>query len=438
MLIETDVQSLGPPKINAPPSIGQFIEDDERVIFELSVDRVCDEVRDGGRPVSFLKAGPRRTIFFDPSKLKCALVTCGGLCPGLNNVIRSVFQTLWYTYGVRNVLGIRYGLQGFIPEYGHDVVEMTPDAVGHINEIGGTVLGSSRGPQSMEEIVDALERMNIGILFMIGGDGTFRAAAKMVEEIGNRGSRIGVVGIPKTIDNDIHLMSRSFGFNTAVSMARYAIASAHAEATGAPNGVGLVKLMGRHSGFVAATAVLAKLEANLVLIPEADFDIEGPDGLLSWLEKRLKYRKHAVIVVAEGAGQDYCGSEAVDESGNRRLGDIGIYLKERIQEHFSVTGIELNLKYIDPSYMIRSVPADSEDSIFCGFLAQNAVHAGMRGYTGMVVGLWNDEYVYLPMSAVIARRKRIDLKGRLWRSVLEATGQPELKNDSLGAAVGGE
>jgi 6-phosphofructokinase 1 len=306
-------------------------------------------------------------------------------------------------------------------------MELDPEAGAEINELGGTILSSSRGPQDIGEIVDALERMNIGILFAIGGDGTFRAVSRITQEIRNRGERISVIGIPKTIDNDINLMSRSFGFNTAVSVATQTISAAHVEATGAPNGVGLVKLMGRHSGFIAATAALAKRYANVILIPEAEFDIEGPHGLLAFLEKRLSERKHAVIVVAEGAGQEYCCVEGCDESGNRKLGDIGLFLKDRITQHFKSQGIELNLKYLDPSYLIRSVPATANDSIFCGFLAQSAVHAGMVGKTNMVVGMWNEEFVYIPVDLVVTARRQVDLHGKLWNSVLEATGQPSFK-----------
>jgi len=269
--------------------------------------------------------------------------------------------------------------------------------------------------------------MNISILFMLGGDGTFRAAEKIAAEIRSRDLKIAVIAIPKTIDNDIDLLSRSFGFSTAVGMATNAIGSAHVEALGAPNGVGLVKLMGRHSGFIAAFAALAKRDANLVLIPESDFEMEGPDGLLAWLQQRLEARRHAVIIVAEGAGQKYCGVEETDESGNRKLGDIGQWLKETIVRHFRGSGTELNLKYIDPSYMIRSVAANPEDSVFCGFLGQNAVHAGMAGKTNMVVGSRNNEFVYIPISEVVKRRKQVDLNDKLWRSVLEVTGQPPLE-----------
>jgi 6-phosphofructokinase 1 len=422
--MDTVIDSLGDPKIESPLADGLFVADEDRVLYPVSAAEVLSEIARGNEPVSFERAGPRRKIYFDPSKLKVALVTCGGLCPGLNNVIRSVVLTLHHNYGTANILGIRFGLQGFVPKYGHPILELTPGKVAGIHNVGGTVLSSSRGPQDLDEIVDSLERLNIGLLIMIGGDGTFRAAAKVSETVKDRGLRIGIIGIPKTIDNDITLISKSFGFGTAVSVATRAISSAHVESLGAPNGVGLVKLMGRHSGFIAAAAALAKKEANLVLIPEVDFEVEGPNGLLAWLEKRLEARRHAVIVVAEGAGQRYCSAEGADKSGNVRLGDIGQWLKERIARHFEGKGLELNLKYIDPSYMIRSVPADAEDSVFCGFLAQNAVHAGLAGKTNMVVGQWNNQFVHIPINLVVHGRKHVDPNGSLWRSVLEATGQP--------------
>jgi 6-phosphofructokinase 1 len=425
--LDTTIESLGVAKIDSPLKSGQFVSDHERVLFDISADKVMQDFKDGVNPVSFEKAGARRKIFFDCSKLRCAIVTCGGLCPGLNNVIRSLVLTLYHTYGVTKILGVRYGLQGFIPKYGHSFLDCSPDEVSEINEIGGTILGSSRGPQDIEEIVDALDRANIRILFAIGGDGTFRAVARIAEEIRERGDNMSVIGIPKTIDNDILYSSRSFGFNTAVGMAAGAIGSAHVEAEGAPNGIGLVKLMGRHSGFIAASAALDKRDANFVLIPEVDFDIDGPHGFLAALERRILDRRHAVVVVAEGAGQQYCAVPGTDDSGNVRLGDIGLCLKDHIQRYFASKDIEINLKYIDPSYLIRSVPATANDSVFCGFLAQNAVHAGIAGKTDMMVGTWNDEFVYVPIRIVVSGRKQVDVNGKLWRSVIEATGQPTFK-----------
>jgi 6-phosphofructokinase 1 len=309
-------------------------------------------------------------------------------------------------------------------------MNLTPEMVANIHTFGGTILSSSRGPQDIGEIVDALDRLNIQILFLIGGDGTLRAANLIWEEIANRELRISVVVIPKTIDNDIALVSRSFGFDTAVEMATESIRAAHTEALGAPNGIGLVKLMGRHAGFIAANACLALREVNFVLIPESDFDIDGDNGLLDCLEARLRERAHAVILVAEGAGQKYFREEELprDPSGNIKPGDIGLLLSDRIKDYFSSRGLELNLKYIDPSYLIRSLAANYNDRIYCGFLGQNAVHAGMAGKSGLLISRWRSHYVHIPIKAAVGKHKEVDLDSPLWRSVLESTGQPPLKN----------
>jgi 6-phosphofructokinase 1 len=388
-------------------------------------------VRRGLTPPGFELAGPREKIFFDPSKLRCALVTCGGLCPGLNDIIRSIVLELHYGYGVRSIFGVRYGLQGFIAKYGHEFMLLKPETVVNIHEKGGSILGSSRGPQDIDAIIDSLEQNHIGLLFIIGGDGTLMAATRIADAVSERNLKISLVGIPKTIDNDIYMVSRSFGFDTAVDLATQAIRSANNEAEGYPNGIGLIKLMGRHSGFIAATAVLAQQDVNFVLIPEVDFDLDGPNGLLAALESRLHHRKHAVIVAAEGAGQHFfenAGRE-VDASGNLKLHDIGLYLKQRITAYFNSRGMEFSIKYIDPSYMIRSLQANANDRVFCNFLGRYAVHAGLAGKTKVLIGHWNNHFVHVPMRLAAGKRKKVAPQGKLWRSVLEATGQGSLKNE---------
>ncbi len=281
-----------------------FVSDDDRVLIDINVKRACRPPEESDAP-SYELAGPREHIFYDPSKLKCALVTCGGLCPGLNDIIRSIVLELHYGYGVRNILGVRYGLRGFISRYGYDTMPLTPAEVVNIHERGGVLIGSSRGPQDIDEIVDALERMNIGVLFMIGGDGTLSAATSISDTVLRRRLKISVVGVPKTIDNDIHMVDRSFGFDTAVEVATRAIVSASNEAEGYPNGIGLIKLMGRHSGFIAATATLAQQDVNFVLIPEVDFELDGPKGLLATLEKRLSDRGTPSSSWPKGPGRSF-------------------------------------------------------------------------------------------------------------------------------------
>ncbi len=435
--LDTKISTLGKARIQTP-LLGQdrfhndknFISNNTRVVIDVNVDNLVKAVKKGNKLPSFELAGPRKKIYFDPSKLRCALVACGGLCPGLNGIIRSVVLELYYGYGVRNIYGVRYGLQGFIPKYGHDILSLTPDVVGDIIRKGGSFLGSSRGPQDIEEIVDCLERMNIGALFMLGGDGTLMAATKITDVISKRGLKISVIGIPKTIDNDIFMVSKSFGFDTAVDVATQSIMAAHNEARGFPNGIGLIKLMGRHSGFIAATTSLAQQDVNFVLVPEVDIDLHGPGGFLFALEKRLELRGHAVIVVAEGAGQGLFEDkkELRDPSGNIKLQDIGLFLKNEILSYFEAKNIKITLKYIDPSYIIRSLPANSNDHVFCSFLGRDAVHAAMAGKTGLLIGHWNNHFVHIPIKASAGKRKRIDPDGKLWLSILEATGQGALRN----------
>jgi len=409
----------------------KFVSDRERILYDVSADHF-KKCRDNGlEPVSFEKAGPREYIFFEPAKTKVAIVTCGGLCPGVNNVIRALVNQLVYRYGITRILGIKYGYEGFIPKFNHPVIELTAPMVSDIHTSGGTFLGTSRGNQDVCQIVDTLEILNINVLFCIGGDGTLRGAHSIHQEIEKRKLRIAVAGIPKTIDNDIDLIEKSFGFETAFSIATDIIVNAHNEAQGASNGIALIKLMGRDSGFIAASATLAMQEVNFVLVPEISFDLYGPRGFLRILMKRLEERHHAVIVVAEGAGQDLfdCSSAERDASGNIKHKDIGVFLKEKIREEFNIKEFPHSIKYIDPSYIIRSAPANANDSKFCNLLAQNAVHAALSGRTDFVIGYWNDQFTLIPIPMAVKKRKKIDVDGELWWNVLEATGQPiSMKN----------
>ncbi len=432
---DTTIQVLGENSIPSPIQLtnraafdASFISDTARVLIDVDLKTARQHFESGKEIPAFELAGPRKRIYFDSSKLKCALVTCGGLCPGLNDVIRSIVLELYYAYDVKTIYGVRYGLQGFIPKYKHQFLDLNPTSVSRILETGGSMLGSSRGPQSIRQIIDCLERMNIGILFMIGGDGTLVAASRISAAITKRNLKISVVGIPKTIDNDIYLVSRSFGFDTAVEVATKSIKGAHKESEGSPNGIGLIKLMGRHSGFIAATATLAQQEVNFTLIPEVDFDLDETGGLLSCLEERLKQRGHAVIVVAEGAGQKFFTktSSRTDPSGNIKLQDIGLFLKRAIRSHFQKKNMKIPVKYIDPSYLIRSLPANANDRVFCNALGRDAVHAGMAGKTNLLVGYWNDHFVHIPILISAGQRKQVNPEGRLWLRVLEATGQDVL------------
>jgi len=416
------VKKLGECRIPSTMSDVQFVDDDDRVLYHSDLKKILSILEKGNSPPGFEMGGPREKIYFDPSKLKCGIVTCGGICPGLNDVIRAIVLSLFHHYGVKNVFGFRYGFEGLSSDHHHPIIELTPDAVADIQRAGGTILGSSRGPQDVPDMVDTLDRMNVRILFAIGGDGTLRGAHAIAEEIAERNLKISIIGVPKTIDNDISYLNKSFGFETAVGESRTAVYSAHAEASGARNGIGLVKLMGRESGLIAANASLANSDVNFCMVPEVTFKLEP---FLEALKARLESRGHSVIVVAEGAGQELMtATDEQDASGNIRFQDIGLFLKEKINEYFNQINFEINLKYIDPSYTIRSMPANPHDSVFCLLLGHNAVHAGMASRTDMLVGYWNGEYTHVPIPLAVSKRKRIDPSGRLWSSVLESTGQP--------------
>ncbi|MBC18280.1 ATP-dependent 6-phosphofructokinase [Pseudodesulfovibrio profundus] len=421
--IDTGIMNLGAAKIDTPLRNPRFVDDKVPQRLMMTSEELS-ELADEVVPMQFEKAGPRQKLFFDPSKTKCAVVTCGGICPGVNDVIRALVMEAHHNYGIRSVIGIRNGFRGFIPEYGYDLVDLTLDRVADIHHLGGTILGSSRGIQDATVIVDSLERLNINVLLVIGGDGSMRAAQEIVNEISKRRKKISVIGIPKTIDNDINFITRSFGFDTAVEKATEAIQCAHVEATGVDMGIGLVKLMGREAGFIASQATLAMQEVNFLLVPEDPFTLEGENGLLKALERRLLQRNHALIVCAEGAGQNLMGQPTKrDESGNPKLGDICGLLRKEITRHFSEQNLECNIKFIDPSYIIRSVPANAADRVYCSFLGQQALHAAMSGKTGMVVTHLKSTMVHLPLELVTSKRRTLNVHSDYWCTVMESTGQ---------------
>jgi 6-phosphofructokinase 1 len=442
---ELAIHDLGRPRFRSPlrlpaadPEVGgSFVADGTRILLrvEMGPGEECDP-----DPLAFEKAGPRPEIFFDPPRTRAAMVTCGGLCPGTNNVIRSIFNELYYRYGVKEILGVRYGFSGLAADSDHPPLELTPSFVKEIHAFGGTFLGSSRGAPEVSAMVDYLDReLGVDILFCIGGDGTQRGAHALAEEIARRQLAISVVGVPKTIDNDIPFVYRSFGFFTALEKAWEVIQAAHTEAVGARNGVGLVKLMGRDAGYIAAGATLVSQQVNYCLIPEVPFCLEGEGGFLPALEQRLVERGHAVVVIAEGAGQhlfDECEVER-DASGNvKQRGDVGPLLRERIGRYLEQRDVPFTCKYFDTSYLIRSVPANTGDSLLCDSLARYAVHAGMAGKTDVLVGHWHNTFVLVPIPAVIRRKKRLSPVGGIWTAVLSATGQPERFGPPDPAAAG--
>jgi 6-phosphofructokinase 1 len=429
-LDDVTIKDLGPCRFPSPAAahLGEgamhFVGEADKVLVDDRFSQLPTSAEAHSQLPAFELAGPRNRVFFDSSRARAGIVTCGGLCPGLNNVIRGLVLELWFGYGIKRITGFRYGYEGMIAR-GRTPEPLTPETVSRIHHQGGTILGSSRGGQDPVNLVDSLEALGIDMLFVIGGDGTIRGAMQIVAEIERRGLSIGVVGVPKTIDNDIHFIDRSFGFESAYSAAVEVIRAARVEATGARDGIGLVKLMGRHSGFVACNAALASTDVDLVLIPEVPMKLEGEHGVLRYVERVLDRQGHAVIVVAEGAAQDLVADSAgADKSGNSKLGDVGVFLRDRITQHFKQENRDVTLKYIDPSYAIRSVPASPSDSVYCWNMARNAVHAAMAGNTEMLIGRWHARFVHVPMPLATRNRKQVDPGDDVWTSVIEATGQP--------------
>jgi 6-phosphofructokinase 1 len=406
--------NLGDPRFDSKRS--HTISDDVRIPERIEI---------GTDPgLQFELAGPRAKLFFDGKKTRAGIVTCGGLCPGLNNVMRSLFLELYYGYGVRDVLGFRGGYSGLDPKCAVEPVKITPQVVDDIHQKGGTILGTSRGPVDMARAADNLIARDINILFTVGGDGTQRGANDLYQEARRRGHALSVVGVPKTIDNDVGFVSRTFGFFSAVEEAARVLDCAHTEARSVPGGIGLVKLMGRHAGFVTAGAVVASQDVNFALIPEVPFKI---DIFLSALKERMLAKSHAVIAVAEGAGQDLLEADpsACDASGNVKLKDIGQFLRSKIEAFFKTEGIPVVIRYFDPSYQVRSRPANSEDALLCDLFARHAVHAAMAGKTGVVIGFLHERFIHVPIELLATRTKRLDPASGWWQSVLAATGQPE-------------
>jgi 6-phosphofructokinase 1 len=416
-----DVTVLGSARFPSPIRI--TVSDRLRVPEEIVRDPEALPVSD----LLFELAGPRAQLFFDPPETRAGIVTCGGLCPGLNDVIRSLFLELHFAYGVKEVLGFHGGYQGLDPTRGAQPTLLTPAVVDEIHTSGGTVLGTSRGPVDIVRAVDNLVERGVDILFTIGGDGTQRGGNALFQEARRRGHHLSVVGIPKTIDNDVPFVTRSFGYLTAVEEAAKVLDRAHTEARSVDNGIALVKLMGRNSGFIAAGATVACQDVNFTLVPEVPFALDGERGFLAALKKRIEQRGHALVVVAEGAGQDLVNRDACerDASGNVKLQDIGLYLRERIERYFQAERVPAVMRYIDPSYLIRSSPANAADSTLCDLFARHAVHAAMAGKTGVVVGYLHDMFIHVPIELLTSRKKTMDPESFVWRAVLSATGQAE-------------
>ncbi|XP_068303320.1 ATP-dependent 6-phosphofructokinase 6-like [Pyrus communis] len=395
-----------------------FVNVDDTVAQKVVVQK------DGPRGTHFRRSGPRQKVYFEASDVHACIVTCGGICPGLNTVIREIVCGLNHMYGVKRILGIEGGYRGF---YARNTIPLTPLVVNDIHKRGGTILGTSRDGRNTSKIVDSIQYRGINQVYVLGGDGTQKGASAIFEEIRRRGLKVAVAGIPNTIDNDIPVIDKSFGFDTAVEEAQRAINAAHVEAESFENGIGFVKLMGRYSGFIAMYATLASRDVDCCLIPESPFYLEGPGGLYEYIERILKENGHMVIVIAEGAGQELLpeSMNQRDASGNKLLQNVGLWLSQNIRDHFSKRRkMTINLKYIDPTYMICAIPSNASDNVYCTLLAHSAIHGAMAGYTGFAVGPVNGRHAYIPFHRVTERQNKVVITDRMWARLLSSTNQP--------------
>lgn len=381
-------------------------------------ERVCVPL-----PPWAVRAGARENIYFNPSDVQAAIVTCGGLCPGLNDVVQGIVNKL-SDYGVPDgqILGIKYGYRGFYDKTDKPIV-LTKEGVEGIQLQGGTILGTSRGGADLEKIVKQIDLMGLDMLFVVGGNGGNAGASALQTMCAAKGVICSIIGIPKSIDNDILLIDKCFGFDTAVDTAQEALLSAKVESSSALNGIGIVKLMGRSSGFIAMQASLASGVVDVCLIPEVKFDLQGEHGLLAYVQSLLDKRGHCVVCIAEGAGQELLQDTKLgkDASGNTILADVGPWLRDQLKKACKGSDV----KYIDPSYIIRTTPTISSDRIYCRILAHNAVHGAFAGLTGVMVGLVSTHYVYLPIPTVISSPRTVDPNGKMYARMRAAIGQPK-------------
>mmetsp|Transcript_20291 Transcript_20291/g.48093 ORF Transcript_20291/g.48093 Transcript_20291/m.48093 type:complete len:415 (+) Transcript_20291:167-1411(+) len=366
-----------------------------------------------------LRANAARQLFWEPNKVKAAVVTCGGLCPGLNSIIRGVTKCLWNEYGVREILGITAGYNGLSDPETHPPVKLTEEMVRDIHMKGGSIIKAARGGFDAEKICDNLQRLGITVLFLVGGDGTQFAGHLLYEAARKRRLAVSIVGIPKSIDNDVVLFDRTFGFDTAVAKASEVIRNALVEASSCDRGVGIVKLMGRDSGFVAMHAATAADVVDLCMIPEVKVDMKD---VIEHVDATLAKKKYMVIAVAEGAGQELVSTGKQDDTGHTVYGDIGVFLKDTLNKHLKASGGRTF--YIDPSYIIRSVPITPNDHIYCVRLANDAVHTAMRGYTGVCVGAMHNVVCMLPSRLIASGKKKVRPHSSSWQGCVQTCNMP--------------
>jgi len=398
-----------------------FLNPNEKVLGTILMNDSKAALRSHALDGGAIRGNACKHIWWEPKKVKAALITAGGLCPGLNSIIQGVTNCLWRDYGVRQIVGITAGYNGLSDPAKHPSMLLTPELVEDIHMRGGSILKAGRGGFNAAKICETLRAGGYTHLFVIGGDGTQYAGHLLYVEARKQKLPISVVGVPKSIDNDVLFVDRTFGFDSAVEAAAGVIRNGWVEATSCPNAVGIVKLMGRDAGFVAAHAALASNLVDLVLVPEVEVEMED---VLQFVDATLAHKGHMVVVVAEGAGQAHVATGQKDASGHTVYGDVGVYLRDTLNKHLKPKGGRTF--YIDPSYIIRSVPPTPNDHIYCARLANNAVHTAMRGYTGVCVGAIHNIIVILKSKLIASGKKQLKIKSSTWQSCVQVCSMPEV------------
>jgi len=418
---ESSVNTVINPMVKKWPG-RHFVNPDELVMGHIITNDSKQAARDSETANGCFRANATRHIYWDPKDVRAAIVTCGGLCPGLNSVVRELTDCLYNEYGVKDILGMRGGYHGLSNPEELTPMYLTPKIVNEIHMKGGSVLMAGRGGNDCIRIVDKLKERDINMLFVVGGDGTQSGAHALFLEARKRKMPISIVGVPKSIDNDVMYFDKTFGFESAVAEAVSVIRGSFVEATSANRAVSIVKLMGRDAGFVSMYAAVASNLVDLCLIPEVDVKLQD---VLAYVDKVLAQKGYMVVAVAEGAGQNFVESEGVDPTGHTKYGDVGVFLRDAINEHLKRSDDGGRSFYFDPSYMIRAVPANPIDHIFCSRLSRDAVHTAMRGYTGVCVGPIHNIIIIMPMNNIASRQKTVNVHRNMWQVCVHQSGMPQ-------------
>ena len=333
--------------------------------------------------------------------IRVGVLTGGGDCPGLNAVIRGVVKK---SAGNNvEIIGIKNGWKGLVD---NESVELGLESVSGILPKGGTILGTSRTnpykrPDDLARVIENYKKMKLDALIAIGGEDTLGVANKLSKE----GKGINVVGVPKTIDNDLNATDVTFGFDTAVNIATEAIDRLHTTAE-SHHRIMVVEVMGRHAGWIAIHSGIAA-GADVILIPELKMDLE--EICASLKRRHAKGKGFSIVVVAEGAtfkeGQVITQEEKLDSFGHVRLGGIGERLAAEIE---SRTGFETRVTVL--GHIQRGGTPSAFDRVLATRFGVKAMELVLNKKFGYMASLKGTEIVEVPIKEAVGTLKTVDMK----------------------------